>query len=659
MRRNVLAAAAAMLALTGVIGEPGGTASLAGPGHDRVVGPVPASGTPAIRDGEVLALLEVDGLALAGGSFTRVASPGGADEQRTALVGFDPATGVLSPSFRPVLNGDVETIVPGPSAGTVYIGGRFTRVNGVNVSRVALLQISDGTLVPGFRAPTTNGAVLQLAVAGSRLVLGGSFTTVGGVAHRGLATLDADSGDLDPFLGVHLTERHNTTGTGAQGAVGARDLDVSADGDRLVVVGNFRRADGMLRDQVVMIDISGSAASVSTTWATAAYQPLCNANKFDTHMRAVRFSPDGSWFVVTTTGGPYANTLCDTAARWETGAVGTSLTPTWIASSGGDSLWAVEVTETAVYVGGHQRWMNNSNGADRAQAGAVPRPGVAALDPQSGVPLRWNPGRHPRGKAVYALYASPRGLWMGSDTDWVGSYTYRRPRIAFFPLATGARAADDTQRTLPGSVYLLGSTTSDNVRRVSFTGTMPQGPATDLGTLGVTWSRTRGAVLLGGTLFYGRDDGYLYRRPLSSGTVGPETRVDPYHDPAWRTVQTGSGQTYDGVTSALYGQLSGLTGMFYAGGRLYYTRSGDGQLYWRWFSADSGIVGSHVATASGGKNWSDTQGMFQAGGTVYRVIGSTGQLRAYPLVNGVPQGSGTLVGVGIDWRARGLVVDES
>ena len=154
-------------------------------------------------------------------------------------------------------------------------------------------------------------------------------------------------------------------------------------------------------------------------------------------MRDVEMSPDGSFFVVATTGGPHSGTLCDVAARWETYAVGTALTPTWTNNSGGDTLWGVEVTQSAVYVGGHQRWMNNPNGGDSAAQGSVPRPGLVALDPQSGIPLKWNPGRNPRGEAAYEIYETDAGIWVVSDTDWIGDRRYQRPRIAFFPYSEG------------------------------------------------------------------------------------------------------------------------------------------------------------------------------------------------------------------------------
>ena len=99
--------------------------------------------------------------------------------------------------------------------------------------------------------------------------------------------------------------------------------------------------------------------------------------------------------------------MCDVSARFEFGSTGDDVQPTWIDYAGGDTLWGVEITEQAVYIGGHQRWLNNSDGSDFAGQGAVPRPGLAALDLKTGLPLKWNPGRLPRGAAVYEIYATP------------------------------------------------------------------------------------------------------------------------------------------------------------------------------------------------------------------------------------------------------------
>ena len=126
----------------------------------------------------------------------------------------------------------------------------------------------------------------------------------------------------------------------------------------------------------------------------------------------------------------------------ETHATGADPDPTWELESGSDTLWGLEITEDVIFVGGHQRWLNNS-GRNVAGPGAVPRPGLAALDPQTGLPLAWNPGRNPRGTALYAMLATPTGLWIGSDTEWIGDREYLRKRVAFFPYAGGYDTSRD------------------------------------------------------------------------------------------------------------------------------------------------------------------------------------------------------------------------
>ncbi|UPK74319.1 PKD domain-containing protein [Nocardioidaceae bacterium SCSIO 66511] len=587
-----------------------------------------------------------------GGNFTKATSAGGGQVTRNYLLAFDADTGKISTSFVPALNGSVEEVLAGPTAGTVYVVGGFSQVNGANSSRVVLLRLSDGSRVSGFSAPAMNGRANTIQRSGDRIFVGGNFKNVGGSFYGGLVALDADSGALLPYLNLPVTQRHNDSGGGAQGAVGVRDLDVTPDGSRMVAIGNFKRVDGLSRDQAVVIDLSSASASVAN-WQTRRYEPYCFNWAFDTYVRGVDMSPDGSYFVIATTGGHNTGTLCDTAARFEANATGSNIQPTWVADTGGDTLWAVETTEQAVYVGGHQRWFNNAMGSDRAESGAVPRPGIAALDPRTGVPLKWNPGRNPRGAAVYALHASSSGLWMGSDTVWVGNRQYKRPRIAFFPLAGGAAVADDTTPSLPGSVY-LGRSGGNPLRSVDFDGTTAGSPS-NVNSGGIDWGRVRGAFRVGNELIYGQSDGALYRRSFDDGSFGPATKLDPYNDPYWAGVGTGSGNTYDGRISAFYSQIPNVTGMYYDNGRLFYTLRGQSALFYRFFSVDSGIVGVDQFQASTGRNWSTTDGMFTAAGKVYVATSSNG-LTAINIQNGIPSGSSTTVGTGNDWRANALFI---
>jgi hypothetical protein len=160
---------------------------------------------------------------------------------------------------------------------------------------------------------------------------------------------------------------------------------MAVSGGRLYIGGTFKTVNAVARAAL-------AASPVTVTgWATTRCQQQCAA-VFATYMRDVDVSPDGSYFVVVTTGAYRAGSLCDAAARWETAATGPGQQPTWVDHTGGDTLYSVAVTGTAVYVGGHQRWMTNSFAGDRAGPGAVAREGIAALDPVNGRPLSWNPG---------------------------------------------------------------------------------------------------------------------------------------------------------------------------------------------------------------------------------------------------------------------------
>lgn len=620
---------------------------------------VPATQTPAVNNGSVRAIAQVGSHLVIGGTFTSVDG-----STRDHVAAFSATSGALTFGFHPAVNGTVSAVVPGPNDHSVYIGGNFTKVGSASATDVALVDVSTGEVVPGFHAASTNyGHVTDLVHRGDRLYLSGTFTKVGGVAHHGLASLDADTGALDPFMDIQLTGHHNDSPGGARGGVGPKAIDVTADGSRMVVIGNFTDADGLTRDQILEADLTGDHAAVRGSWATDRYSPLCYSWAFDTYMRGVSFSPDGSYFVVTATGGPNAGTLCDAAARWETNASGGDLQPTWVDQTGGDTIWGVTVTGTAVFLGGHQRWMNNPGGHDSSRPGAVPRPGLAALDTTSGRPLAWNPGRHPRGVAVYAVLATDAGLWVGSNTDWIGHYRYKRPKLAFFPYAGGYHVGPGFTGSLPASVYLTGSQAPGmdpgGLSAVAFDGTTASDRTPRLDG-GIDWAKARGAFIVDGKVFYGWTDGYLHERTFQDGKFGTDSRVDPYHDPYWDSFQTGSGQTYAGTLPSFYGQLGNITGMFYDAGRLYYTLGGDSRLHWRWFSPDSGIVDESSFTADSTVNFSNAGGMILDDGTLYYANRSNGDLAKVAFDNGAVHGSSTVVSGpgkdGTDWRARGMFI---
>ncbi len=449
------------------------------PAQASIVSTVPASTSPNINDGATNSLTQVGSRIIAGGSFTSVSPAGVTDGSqaaaRTDVLAFDATSGVLDAGFHPVLDGTVYAVTPGPTPDTVYLGGAFSTVNGVAAKSIALVSTVTGAIVPGFTAPKMNGIVYTARLSLGRLYLGGSFTVVGGVSHEGLVTLTPATGAVDPFMAVQLTGHHNYTGKPGQanGAVGPRKLAISPDGTLAIVIGNFKEANGVVYDQIVRLRLDGATATVDSTWKTSAYTAACFAAAFDTYMEDVDFAPDGSYFAVGATGGSGTNTdgsnsLCDSVARWQTAATGSNVRPVWVDYTGNDTPSSVAVTGPAVYVGGHQRWMNNPLGADNANLGAVPRPGIAALDPVSGVPLSWNPGRNPRGAGAGALLVTSTGLWVGSDTTWIGNRLSYRGRVAFFPLAGGAPAPDYSMDQVPANAYLAGQLTTTSTTNVLY-----------------------------------------------------------------------------------------------------------------------------------------------------------------------------------------------
>ena len=633
-----------------------GTAYAVGANQSTLVSQTPSTATPNINDGNVYSIVQIGTRIIVGGDFSNANPPGDTNSSHTVtrhdILAFDATTGQIDTGFVPALDGQVKSVIPGPSADTVYVGGFFSTVNGTTSKGLTLLSTVTGQIVSGFTPSSIAGGVWAIQHVGTRLIIGGQFTAVGGVTHDGIAAVNATTGAVDnAYINVQYTGHHNYNGTsGANGAVGPHEMDLSPDGTHLVVIGNFKNANGVLHDQITLIDVGASSATLDPNWNTAGYSAACASNAYDTYMRGVSFAPDGSYFVVVATGGGTTThnvdgtrALCDTAARWNISDSGTNVRPVWIDYTGNDSYESVTITTTAIYAGGHFRWVNNSNGSDSAGTGSVPRPGIAALDPVNGMPFAWNPGRNPRGAGAYTVYTTPNGLYVGGDTDYIGTgatFTERN-RVSYFPLTGGEAIPTYAPATLPANIYLAGKISGaspDVLQTVPFTGTSTS-PETTLASTSVAWGSVRGAFMAGNHLFYGYSDGKLYTATFDGTNVGTPSLVDPYDDPVWSNVDTGSGQTFRGKAPTLYGsEMTNVQGMIYTNGRIYYSVAGQSALRYRYFEPDDGIVGSDEFTAGGTLNVSNIAGMFISGNTLYYADKTIGNLTAVAWNNGAPSG---------------------
>ena len=804
--------------------------------------------TPDVKNGVVYSIGQVGSTTLLGGTFTSVAPHGGTGVAHKSIVAFNSSTGVLTSTFAPKLDGEVDAIIPA-AGNTAYIAGTFTHVNG-KAMHVGLLDVTTGALVSHLEAADDGRGdhVARLSPNGL-LFVGGNFTKVGTSSLSGLVALNPTTGALSspyvdstsPATTARAASRVRSASRPSTSTRPARTWWRSATSPA-----SPTRPAPTPRDQVFRMNLSATSGTVDPAGTPQPTPPSASTGPSTPTSATSSSPPTGTYFV-------------DRRHRWQRHQhrrhplavrlgrplgdqrAGTDVQPTWVDYTGQDSLWSVAVTGTAVYVGGHQRWVNNSNGYDaagrRRRAASRPRRPRPDQRPAAGVEPRPQPARRRRLRAL----ATSTGLYVGSDTDYIGNHKYKHQKIAFFPLAGGAapastgnaaacrarssrpassptptprsstastpaarrcrrstaartgwptrptprrtatpaatppagapvaqrrqrpsrparrrrsstpsagtRAATATAtrctgtsrsrpaRTVAGPALLrqplhrhqrqpasASSTSRSTARPCCRTSTSWPRPATrpapcgsftetstgditiDLthevenplingieivqtsptppppttgdqllsrhldtaGNVGASstanssarspWSTVRGAFIVGGHDVLRPEQRHVLQAHASTARrFGAAVAVDPYDDPAWQNVQTGSGQTYaQHQVATYYAELPNVTSAFYSGGRLYYTLFGQSQMYYRYFTPDSGVVGSQEFTVNDGLDWSDTAGAFLSGNTLYYATKSDGVLHSIAWSTDHATGSPTTVDSTQNWAGHGL-----
>ena len=186
---------------------------------------------------------------LIGGDFTNV---NGVVLNRIARLSYD---GTLDSSFNPGAGADgsvyaiAETFLGG--ARKVMVGGSFTVLNSISRNSIARLN-DDGSVDTSFNPGAgADGTIYAVAVYptntihGGKVVIGGSFATVGGVSRKGIARLNVD-GSVDTTF---------DPGSGVSDIV--RALAIQTDG-RLLLGGSFANVNGVTRNRVARLNGDGS-----------------------------------------------------------------------------------------------------------------------------------------------------------------------------------------------------------------------------------------------------------------------------------------------------------------------------------------------------------------------------------------------------------------
>jgi PKD repeat protein len=433
------------------------------PGHTRLVPDVPRRNTPRISNGEIWDLEVVGTRVFIAGSFTSIANtvtPTTPVNQRY-LASYDLVTGRIDTSFRPTFNGSVTAVEASPDGTKLFVGGSFNTVNGTGRQKVASLNLTTGAPITTFAfTQSTNNAVDSLAATNTTLYVGGRFTRINGVLKSHLAAVSATTGAVDTSFTNDLSG-----GIGVNGALTAQQLKLTHDDSKLLVVHTGRQVNG--QDRLGMALISTSTKQL-LTWRSRLWDENLPRVGGVTRIYAADVAPNDEYFVVASGSGGDAPPISDTAIAYPLTAASlanSDVQPLWIHRSF-DSIYSLAITEQAVYLGGHFSWNESptSNvpwpGLDNVGYGTgqglsgyglgdqvVRREHLGALDPATGTALEWGPISNSF-EGNKAMEATSRGLVVGGDGMFQGGV--RTGRVAFYDFSQlPAATTTDTTITTP------------------------------------------------------------------------------------------------------------------------------------------------------------------------------------------------------------------
>ena len=313
-----------------------------------------------MTNGRVTSVVVRGDLVYVGGQFTRMRAPNGSlTVVRNNVGAVNRFTGVVDDTWNPNANGEVSALA---TDGTVvFAGGTFTSIGGTANNRLAALDPVTGAAVTGWRAGV-NAKVYSLASSGGRLYAGGSFSSVndgtGSRAASRLVAVSTANGRVDtawrPVANAYV-----------------RAVEMSADGSRVFLGGDFTTISGTTRRKIAAV--SATSGAVDGTFRADGQYLV-----FDLEATATA--------VYAATGGPGGRVNSFNAV---TGA------RNWTVYARGD-VQAVSVSGNVVYCGGHFSGGGEFAGQERYRLAAVDTGGrlIGAFFP------------HPSGQ-VWALESTP------------------------------------------------------------------------------------------------------------------------------------------------------------------------------------------------------------------------------------------------------------
>jgi hypothetical protein len=433
-------AAAAALGFAGLIAP-----SLPAYAQTGPVSAQPATNTPHFpastsQTEEIRQLVQCGGTMYAVGSFTSIMRES-STYTRDNIFSFSATSPYTVTSWNPNVNGVVNSITfNGTNCADAYIGGDFTSVGSTAVKDIAEVSTSTGAVVPGF-GHSAGGQVETLLGVDGHILAGGYYTSINGSsADPYMTSLNPTTGADDGFVHLNISGNYQFSGVSSN-PTRVYNQALSHSGTLDLVMGDFTSVGGLPRQQIFMLNLATSPATV-TGWTSPEWDgsdgeatpadptngyPYECATVEPFYIQAAAWSPDDSTIYIGTTGyhpngWPIGETprngLCDAAAAFP--ATQTSVLHEWVNYTGCDSLYAAAADASAAYFAGHERYSENPDDCDALGPGGYNAPGMEGLSPTTGALMLNSSGTagyysRARGLGADDMLLTSAGLWIASD----------------------------------------------------------------------------------------------------------------------------------------------------------------------------------------------------------------------------------------------------
>ncbi|NNG35831.1 PKD domain-containing protein [Nakamurella aerolata] len=276
-RRGSAVVAAVVVAVAGTVvtGAPASAAVAAAPAGVRAEAPARPSATPQAADtatgpapveqraatmptADALPTVQIDGVAWSqailgntvyvGGKFANArpagAAPGTNLTPRANLLSYNLTTGQLNTAWAPSTNDQVLAVALSPDGSRLYVGGTFTSADGQNRYRLAAYNTATGQLVSNFK-PILGYMVRSIVATNTTVYVGGTFATANGQTRNNLAAFNAADGSL--------------TGWAPSADFTVNALVLVDNGTKIIAGGSFQNVNGAPAYGLAAIDASSGA----------------------------------------------------------------------------------------------------------------------------------------------------------------------------------------------------------------------------------------------------------------------------------------------------------------------------------------------------------------------------------------------------------------